>query len=149
MRSAFANKTLEDNFHQDVIMLGKVLYPIRTGRRLRKDMNDGFWKDNMMIGANDKQQNLTEEHWAVRVQQLNFSSLEEGKTTHRATLALSTLEWAISACLQTDTPRGFPSAQQLLWGLEGAYEEIRNHAANRSLSDIQQIFERGLRKTST
>ena len=138
------NTSMETNFHQDMRQLGKLLYTIRTGRLLNKDLN-GFWKDTgQSTTANEQNNNTTTSHWNVRLRQLNFSNLEEGKTSHKATLALSTLEWAISTCLQPVDPANRPTSQQLWRGFESVYEEIRNHANTRSLADIRQRFESGL-----
>jgi hypothetical protein len=137
--------TMKKNWQHDMFMLGKVLYTIRTGRLLQKDL-DGIWRKaaaNNTTGrhANETDNTLIGEKVGVRG--FNFSSLEEGKTSHRANLALSTLEWCISACLQPILPADRPTAQQLRTALEGAQEAILRHPETNSssLQDLQQIVD--------
>jgi hypothetical protein len=90
------------------------------------------------------------------VRGLNFSSLEVGKTSHRANLTLSTLEWCISACLQLILPADRPAAQQLVAALAGAQDALlrmRNdrpdtdtNSTSPSLPDLQQIVNEHLHR---
>ena len=72
--------------------------------------------------------------------------MNEGKTSHRAELALSTLEWCMSACLQPIRSTDRPSALQLLAALEHAKEALLHVPAggrniSLSLQDLKQIVD--------
>ncbi len=122
---------MKRNQEHDIFMLGKVYYWIRTGRPLKMDL-DRVWK----VTRNDSNM----EKLIDRVKGLNFSRLTEGKASHRATLALSTLEWCASACLQPTLPSDRPTAKQLLNALEKAQEAISNRANMTSLNQLRNTL---------
>ena len=129
------------NWKQDMFLLGKLLYTIRTGRLLHKYLHS-IWKPTVTQQLFSNATDTVE----IQIRGFNFSSLHEGKTSHRAELALSTLEWCMSACLQPIRSTDRPSALQLLAALEHAKEALLHVPAggrniSLSLQDLKQIVD--------